>query len=69
MVAIRIACSVGSAGPGILPRAMTRRIVEAAVGAANAAAGAARHLLWYLSYRMDGSARTDEDAGDPPRAS
>lgn len=34
---------------------MTRKLVEGAVGAVEAAAGAARHLGWYLSLRVDGA--------------
>jgi hypothetical protein len=35
---------------------MTRRFIG---GAASVAAGVARHVIWYLSYQMDGTTRDD----------
>jgi hypothetical protein len=41
---------------------MARKLIGGALGAAAAAAGMARHLIWYVSYQMDGTTR------DEPRA-
>ena len=34
---------------------MTRMFIGGAVEAAAVAAGLARHVIWYLSYQMDGT--------------
>jgi hypothetical protein len=36
---------------------MKRKFIGGAVEAAVVAAGLARHVIWYLSYQMDGTAR------------
>jgi len=38
--------------PGIIPPVVARKLLQGA----RAATGAARHLAWYLSYCVDGSA-------------
>jgi hypothetical protein len=38
---------------------MTRKFIGGAVEAAAVAAGVARHVIWYLSYQMDGTAHHD----------
>jgi hypothetical protein len=38
---------------------MKRRVIGGAVEAAAVAAVVARHVIWYLSYQMDGTARDD----------
>jgi hypothetical protein len=43
---------------------MARRLLHGALEAADDLAGAARHLAWYLSYCLDGSA-TRTAAGPP----
>jgi len=39
----------------------TSRLIEAAAGVVSTVAAVARHVVWYVSYRVDGSARK------PPR--
>ena len=41
---------------------MTRKLAAGAREALGTAAGMARHLIWYFSYQVDGTARTDEFA-------
>jgi hypothetical protein len=41
---------------------MTRKFIGGAVEAAAVAAGMARHVIWYLSYQMDGTVRDDPHA-------
>ena len=38
---------------------MTRKLIGNALGAVEVAAGMARHVLWYLSYQVDGTTRVD----------
>jgi hypothetical protein len=38
---------------------MTRKLIGNALGAVGVAAGLARHVLWYLSYQVDGTTRID----------
>jgi hypothetical protein len=40
---------------------MTRKLLDGAQEALGAAAGVARHLLWYVSYHVDGRVRNFED--------
>jgi hypothetical protein len=49
--------------------AMIARAVDYAVGALSAAASVARHVVWYVSYQIDGSTREDDDSsgGGKPR--
>jgi hypothetical protein len=44
---------------------MSGKLLEGATGVCAAAAGLARHVVWYLSYQIDGSAgsRADADLG------
>jgi hypothetical protein len=41
---------------------MTRKFIGGAVEAAAVAAGLAKHVIWYLSYQMDGTTRHDTRA-------
>jgi hypothetical protein len=41
---------------------MARKVIGGAVEAAAAAAGLARHVIWYLSYQMDGTTHDDPRA-------
>jgi hypothetical protein len=41
---------------------MARKLVAGARDALGTAAGMARHLIWYFTYQVDGTARTDEFA-------
>jgi hypothetical protein len=41
---------------------MTRKFIGGALGAAAVAAGVARHVIWYVTYQMDGSTRDDRRA-------
>ena len=43
--------------------AMSRKLLDGAHEAIGAAAGVARHLLWYVSYHVDGRVRDFEDPG------
>lgn len=36
---------------------MRRKVIGGALEAAALAAGVARHLIWYVSYQMDGTTR------------
>jgi hypothetical protein len=36
---------------------MAKKLLGGATGALSAAAAAARHVAWYVSYRIDGKAR------------
>ena len=46
---------------------MGRRLLRNAFGALRAAADAARHVAWYVSYQVDGNARSEEEsAGSEP---
>jgi hypothetical protein len=45
---------------------MSGKLFEGATGVCQAAAGVARHVLWYLSYQVDGSAGVREEP--PARA-
>ena len=45
--------------------AMARRLLGGAREAAAVAAGLAKHVLWYVSYRVDGTSRD----GEPVRRS
>ena len=45
-----------------IARAMPRKILGSALAVVGAAAGVARHVAWYVSYQVDGSARDDEFA-------
>jgi hypothetical protein len=38
---------------------MTRKLIGNALGAVGVAAGVAQHVLWYLSYQIDGTTRID----------
>jgi hypothetical protein len=38
-------------------QAMARKLIGGAAGAVGLAAGAARHLAWYLSYQVHGRPR------------
>src|SRR5215210_139264 len=50
--------------PGIIPCVMARKLLHGAREAADGVAGAARHLAWYLSYCLDGSATRSVDRVD-----
>jgi hypothetical protein len=39
---------------------MARKLLGGATGVLEVAAGLARHVVWYVSYRVDGTARTDD---------
>jgi hypothetical protein len=39
---------------------MARKLLGAAAGAVCAAAAVARHVAWYVGYRVDGKARKPE---------
>jgi hypothetical protein len=41
--------------------AVTRKVLGGAVTALEVALGVARHVAWYLSYQVDGTARDSED--------
>jgi hypothetical protein len=36
---------------------MRRKLIGGALEAAAVAAGVARHVIWYVAYRMDGTTR------------
>ena len=38
---------------------MTRKLIGGALEAVGVAAGLARHVIWYVSYQLDGRARED----------
>jgi hypothetical protein len=40
--------------------AMARKLLTRAASVAALAAGAARHVAWYLDYRVHGAARAEE---------
>jgi hypothetical protein len=42
--------------------AMTRKLIDGARDAVGVAAGVARHVIWYVSYQVDGTARDDDSA-------
>lgn len=37
---------------------MTRKFIGGALEAAAVAAGVARHVIWYVTYQMDGTTRS-----------
>jgi hypothetical protein len=41
---------------------MTVKVLGGALAAAGLAAAVARHVAWYVSYRMEGTTRDDETA-------
>lgn len=41
---------------------MSGKLLEGATGVCAAAAGLARHVVWYLSYQIDGDAGARADA-------
>jgi hypothetical protein len=41
---------------------MTRKFLGGALEAAAVAAGVARHVIWYVTYQMDGTTRDDARA-------
>ena len=41
---------------------MSGKLLEGATGVCAAAAGLARHVVWYVSYQIDGAAGTRADA-------
>jgi hypothetical protein len=41
---------------------MTRKLIGGALEAVGVAAGLARHVIWYVSYQLDGTTRDQ-----PPR--
>ena len=43
-----------------LDASMPQKLLESALAVAAAAAGVARHVVWYLSYQVNGSARDGE---------
>jgi hypothetical protein len=38
---------------------MRRKLMGSALGAVGVAAGIARHVIWYVSYQVDGTTRHD----------
>jgi hypothetical protein len=40
---------------------MARKLLGAAAGAVSATAAVARHVAWYVSYRVDGRAKRPKD--------
>jgi hypothetical protein len=42
---------------------MRQKLLDGAQEALGAAAGVARHVLWYVSYHVDGRVRDFEDPG------
>ena len=44
---------------------MARRMLGGALGAVGAAAEIARHVIWYVSYQLDGTAHDDASAPKP----
>ena len=57
-------------GGCIIAPGMAGKVLVGALGAVAAAAGAARHIAWYVGYRVDSSmARVDSPAADRPRRS
>jgi hypothetical protein len=42
---------------------MSGKLLEGATGVCAAAAGVARHVVWYLSYQIDGTAGARGDTG------
>jgi hypothetical protein len=44
---------------------MARRLLGGALGAVGAAAEVARHMIWYVSYQLDGTTHEDESARKP----
>ena len=41
----------------MIPVLMTRKLVDGALGAVEAAAGAARHMAWFITLRVEGPGR------------
>ena len=41
---------------------MSRKVIGGALEAAVVAAGLARHVIWYLSYQMDGTTHDESHA-------
>ena len=46
----------------MIASAMAGKLLASAGSAARVAAGVARHVVWYVAYQLDGTARTDEAA-------
>jgi hypothetical protein len=44
---------------------MSGKLLEGATGVCAAAAGVARHVVWYLSYQIDGAAGARGEATGP----
>jgi len=44
---------------------MARRLLGGALGAVGAAAELARHVIWYVSYQLDGTTHEDLSARKP----
>jgi hypothetical protein len=51
--------------PPIIPHAMGRKLLGGAAAAVSMAAGAVRHVVWYVSHQVSGSPR-DEPRDDQP---
>ena len=54
----------------MMASAMARKLLDGARGTVQAAGGLARHVIWYVSYQVDGTAHDVEAAGrrrTPPR--
>jgi hypothetical protein len=49
--------------PPIIPDAMAKKLLGGASAAVSLAAGAVRHVAWYLSHQVNGHAREDRQRG------
>jgi hypothetical protein len=61
---VTIRMNKGTDGPPIIPDAMGRKLLGGASAAVSLAAGAVRHVAWYLSHQVSGRAREDPRPGD-----
>jgi hypothetical protein len=51
--------------PGIMAPAMAGKLKAGATGIAGAAVGLVRHLIWLVSYRLEGNAAARDDDSRP----
>jgi hypothetical protein len=61
---VTIRMNKGAVGPPIIPDAMARKLLGGASAAVSLAAGAVRHVAWYLSHQVSGSPRDEPSRGD-----
>jgi hypothetical protein len=54
----------GAVDPPIIDDAMGKKLLGGASAAVSLAAGAVRHVAWYLSHQVSGSPRDEPRQGD-----